>query len=72
MSYAHVNVNSCFYTSVVLLTLAVLAVILRVTLRAQSSRKSRDIIWSKYFDDLFCLLALLPTTGVSVVLIYGM
>jgi hypothetical protein len=72
MSDTYINVHSCFYTSVALLTLAVLAVFVRVTLRANSSRKSRVFIWSQHLDELFCLLALLPTTGVSVVLIYGM
>jgi hypothetical protein len=71
MSYTYVNVDSCFYTSVALLTLAILAVCLRITLRAKSARKSRVIIWRQYLDELFCLLALIPTIGVSAVLIHG-
>jgi uncharacterized membrane protein YhaH (DUF805 family) len=72
MSYTYVNVNSCLYTSIALLVLTVLAVVLRLTLRARGSRKAHDIVWSKHLDDLFCLLALVPTIGVSVVIIYGM
>jgi hypothetical protein len=72
MSYTYINVNSCLYTSIALLILTDLAVILRLTLRARGSGKAPDIVWSKHFEDLFCLLALVPTIGVSVVMIYGM
>ncbi|KAH3966488.1 hypothetical protein HBH70_183480 [Parastagonospora nodorum] len=71
MSYTYVNVNSCLYTSIALLTLAVVAVFARIALRARTARKAIDIAWGKHLDDLFCLLALVPTIGVSVVLIYG-
>lgn len=71
MSYTYINVDSCLYASISLLILTVLAVILRITLRARSARKAPDIVWHKHLDDLFCLLALVPTIGVSVVMIYG-
>ncbi|KAI4621303.1 uncharacterized protein J4E87_006931 [Alternaria ethzedia] len=37
----------------------------------QKAGKSRETRLSKHLDDLFCLLALIPTIGVSTVLIYG-
>lgn len=72
MSYTYVNVKSCLYTTIALLTLAIVAVFSRIALRARTARKAVDIAWGKHLDDLFCLLALVPTIGVSVVLIYGM
>lgn len=72
MSYTYVNVKSCLYTAIALLTLTVVAVFSRIALRARTARKAVNIAWGKHLDDLFCLLALVPTIGVSVVLIHGM
>jgi hypothetical protein len=72
MSYIYINLTSCLATGIALLVLTLLAVALRITLRWRGARKVDGRPWSNHLDDLFCLLALIPTIGVSVVLIYGM
>jgi hypothetical protein len=72
MGYEYINVTSCLATGIALTAATVLAVIARLAVAAQKAVKSRDARFSKHLDDLFCLLALLPTIGVSTVMIYGM
>lgn len=70
MSYTYVNVDSCLYVSIALLVSAIVAVISRIALRARGLQNAR-IVWSNHLDDLFCLLALVPTIGISTVMLYG-
>ena len=71
MGYEYINVTSCLVTGIVLTAATVIAVALRVGVAAEKAVKSRDTRFSKHLDDFFCLLALLPTIGVSTVMIYG-
>jgi hypothetical protein len=71
MSYTYINVTSCLVTGILLTALTVLAVAARLGVAAQKAVKAKDAHFSKHLDDLFCLLALVPTIGVSTVLIYG-
>jgi hypothetical protein len=71
MSYTYINVTSCFVTGLVLTALTVLAVAARLGVAAKKAVQAKDSQFSKHLDDLFCLLALIPTIGVSTVLIYG-
>ncbi|KAI4938271.1 hypothetical protein J4E85_000710 [Alternaria conjuncta] len=71
MGYTYINVTSCLATGIALTVLTVLFVTLRIGVAIQKAGKSRETRLSKHLDDLFCLLALIPTIGVSTVLIYG-
>ena len=71
MGYEYINVTSCLATGIALTAATVLAVVARLAVAAQKAIKSRDVRFSKHLDDFFCLLALLPTIGVSTVMIYG-
>lgn len=71
MGYEYINVTSCLATGISLTVVTVLAVALRLGVAGQKAIKSRDVRFSKHLDDFFCLLALLPTIGVSTVMIYG-
>jgi hypothetical protein len=71
MGYEYINVASCLATGIALTAATVLCVALRLGVAADKAVKSRDARFSKHLDDFFCLLALLPTIGVSTVMIYG-
>jgi hypothetical protein len=71
MSYTYINVTSCLVTGIVLTVLTVLFVALRLGVAADKAVKARETRLSRHLDDIFCLLALIPTISVSTVLIYG-
>lgn len=67
----YVNKESCLATGIALAVLAILAVSARLTQRVRANRQRSQIHFTHHLDDLFCLLALVPTIGTAVVLIYG-
>ncbi|EUC46253.1 hypothetical protein COCMIDRAFT_36086 [Bipolaris oryzae ATCC 44560] len=71
MGYGYINVTSCLATGIALTAATVVVVALRLGVAGRQANGSRDARFSKYLDDLFCLLALLPTIGISTVMIYG-
>lgn len=71
MSYEYINVTSCLATGIALTTLTVIVVALRLGVAGQKAKRSRNVRFSKHLDDFFCLLALVPTIGVSTAMIYG-
>lgn len=71
MGYKYINVTSCLATGIALTAMTVITVALRLVVAGQKAIKSRDARLSKHLDDFFCLLALIPTIGVTTVMIYG-
>lgn len=71
MGYEYINVTSCLATGIALTAATVIVVSLRLGVAGHKANRFRDAGFSKHLDDFFCLLALLPTIGVSTVMIYG-
>ncbi|KAJ6278946.1 hypothetical protein J3E71DRAFT_355930 [Bipolaris maydis] len=71
MGYEYINVTSCLATGIALTAATVIVVSLRLGVAGHKANRFRDAGFSKHLDDFFCLLALLPTIGVSSVMIYG-
>ncbi|OJD35321.1 plasma membrane protein pth11-like protein [Diplodia corticola] len=69
MSY--VNRESCLAAGIALAVLALLAVSVRIAYRFKANHKLSHVRFLNYLDDIFCLLALIPTIGTAVVLVYG-
>lgn len=71
MGYEYINVTSCLATGIALTAATVIVVTIRLGVAGKKANRFRDERFSQHLDDLFCLLALLPTIGVSTVMIYG-
>lgn len=67
----YVNKGSCLAAGIALGALAVLAVLARIVQRLIEYPRIRDIRLRNHLDDVFCLLAVIPTLGTAGVLAYG-
>lgn len=67
----YVNKESCSAAGIALAVIALLAVSVRIVYRLRANHKLSHVRYLNHLDDLFCLLAVIPTIGTAVVLVYG-
>lgn len=67
----YVNKESCSAAGIALAVIALLAVSMRIAYRLRANHKLSHVRYLNHLDDLFCLLAVIPTIGTAVVLVYG-